>query len=76
MGDFCSSKEREIAFISIQKELKARGIELRRDQPKMYSELIDWVKGQVVTFPPIVLHSFASSGIPFCSLLTGGYLVN
>ncbi|OAD57330.1 hypothetical protein WN48_02256 [Eufriesea mexicana] len=55
-GQNTPKKIREISFANIQRQLKLRGVSLRRHFPQVYRKLRAYVDGTVDKFPPVTMY--------------------
>lgn len=55
-GKIPEHKIREISFINIQRELKQRGVSLRRQFPEVYKKLCSYVEGTLEHFTPVTIY--------------------
>ncbi|XP_066599362.1 uncharacterized protein [Prorops nasuta] len=55
-GQNTSKKIREISFGNIQKQLRLRGVSLRRHFPQVYKKLCSYVDGSVDKFAPVTIY--------------------
>lgn len=55
-GKIPERKIREISFVNIQRELKQRGVSLRRQFPEVYKKLCSYVEGTSEHFTPVTIY--------------------
>ncbi|KAK6636679.1 hypothetical protein RUM43_010341 [Polyplax serrata] len=55
-GKVPDQKVREISFVNIQRELKQRGVSLRRQFPEVYKKLCSYVEGTSDHFTPVTIY--------------------
>lgn len=55
-GQNTPKKTREVSFGNIQKQLKLRGVSLRRHFPQVYNKLCSYVDGSVDKFAPVTIY--------------------
>lgn len=72
-GQLSVLKSREASFGIIQKQLKQRGVSLKRNFPDVYQHLTEYVEGSTDQFTPITLYPVDStSGKSFVCVITNG----
>lgn len=55
-GQIPEQKVREISFTNIQRELRQRGVSLRRQFPDVYKKLCSYVEGTTERFTPVTIY--------------------
>ncbi|XP_034948314.1 uncharacterized protein [Chelonus insularis] len=64
------NKAREIGFANIQRQLKLRGVSLRRHFPQVYKKLCSYVDGSVDKFAPVTIYPIdQASGKSFMCII-------
>ncbi|KAI4496136.1 hypothetical protein M0802_008003 [Mischocyttarus mexicanus] len=56
VGQNASRRAREIGFTNIQRQLKLRGVSLKRHFPQVYRKLCSYVDGSVDKFAPVTIY--------------------
>lgn len=69
-GKIADQKVREISFTNIQRELRQRGVSLRRQFPEVYKKLLCYVEGTTERFTPVTIYPRdAASGKSFMCII-------